>query len=241
MINAGRFHTGDSISRLGCFYARAIAEKTELGVIPQDTGIIFGSAYKGIPLATAASIALSAAFNRNVGWCFNRKETKDHGEGGVFVGKQPGPGDKILIIDDVMTAGTALRETVDLIRTHAPDAEIVGSVIAVDRAERGGGTAGGGRLSAVAEAQYEMGFPVFSIINIDEIVAALKEGIVFPAPAAAPADSSSDPYQKPSRPSIEQYPCGLCEERNEQERNVILPTPEQIQKIEDYLKENRAV
>ncbi|GHU61883.1 orotate phosphoribosyltransferase [Clostridia bacterium] len=240
MINAGHFNTGWAISRLGCFYARAIHEKVQLGVIPQDTGIIFGSAYKGIPLATAASIALNAAFDIHVGWCFNRKEAKDHGEGGVFVGKQLGPGDKILIIDDVMTAGTALRETVNLIHTHAPEAEIVGSVIAVDRAERGGGTAGGGRLSAVAEAQYELGFPVFSIIDIDEIVSALKVGLEFPAPAQPSADSPSTPYRQPKLSAIDRYPCDLCEDREEKESNVILPTAEQIAAIETYLKEHRA-
>jgi orotate phosphoribosyltransferase len=241
MINTGRFNTGDSISRLGCFYARAIEEKVQLGVIPQDVGIIFGSAYKGIPLATAAAIALSAAFNINVGWCFNRKEVKDHGEGGVFVGKQPGAGDKVLIIDDVMTAGTALRETVELIQAHAPEAEIVGSVIAVDRAERGGGSAGGGRLSAVAEAQYELGFPIFSIINIDEIVSALKAGVECPAPAAPPSDSRSGPYQDAAVSAADRFPCGLCEERDERDDVLILPTPEQVEKIEAYLKEHRAV
>ncbi|MCL1897024.1 MAG: orotate phosphoribosyltransferase, partial [Clostridiales bacterium] len=172
MINTGKLDTGDRLSRLGCFFAHAVFEKMELGIIPRDTGIIFGSAYKGIPLAAAVSIAMAAAYDLNIGYTFNRKEEKDHGEGGVFVGRKPGPGDNILIIDDVMTAGTALRDTVGLLKAHAPEANVVGSVIAVDRMEHGRDV----RMSAVAEAQYELGIPVFSIIDINEIVAALKFG-----------------------------------------------------------------
>ena len=169
MINTGRLDSGALLSRLGCYYAYTIYEKIELGVIPRDTNIIFGSAYKGIPLAAAASVALAAAYDLDLSYAFNRKEEKDHGEGGVFVGRKPGPGDRILIIDDVMTAGTALRDTVGLLAAHAPGASVIGSVIAVDRKEHGRDT----RLSAVAEAQYELGIPIFSIIDIDGIVEAL--------------------------------------------------------------------
>lgn len=172
MINTGKFDSGALLSRLGCYYAYTIYEKIELGVIPRDTNIIFGSAYKGIPLAAVASIALTAAYDVNTSYAFNRKEEKDHGEGGVFIGRKPGPGDRILVIDDVMTAGTALRDTVDLLRIHAPEAKVVGSVIAVDRKEHGRNA----RLTAAAETQYELGIPVFSIIDIDEIVEALEAG-----------------------------------------------------------------
>jgi len=172
MINTGKFDSGSSLSRLGCFYARAIYEKIELDVIPSDITIIFGSAYKGIPLATATAIAISAAFELNFGWAFNRKEAKDHGEGGVFVGMKPGAGDKLLIVDDVMTAGTALRDSVQMLKEHAPEAKVVGSVIAVDRKERGNDA----RISAVAETEYELGFPIFPIIDIDEILEVLKSG-----------------------------------------------------------------
>ena len=171
MINTGRFNTGPKLARLGCFYAKAIREKCGLGVLPERIDVIFGAAYKGIPLAAAAAVAFSAAFDVEVGYCFNRKEEKDHGEGSRLVGRVPAPGENVLIIDDVMTAGTALRETVALLRAEAPGAVIVGCVLAVDRAERGRDT-----LSAVAEAQYEYGFPVFAIADIYDILTALRAG-----------------------------------------------------------------
>ena len=174
MVNMGLFNTGASLSRLGCFYAHAIEEKIGQGVIPGETNILFGSAYKGIPLASAASIAMASEYDRAIGYTFNRKETKDHGEGGVFVGKKPGAGDRILIIDDVMTAGTALRDTFDLLSFHAPEAKVVGSIIAVDRKECGRDP----RFSAVDEAQNELGIPVFSIVDIDEILGTLKMGAI---------------------------------------------------------------
>jgi len=172
MINMGKLDSGDLLSRMGCFYARAIYEKMELGVIPWETSLLFGSAYKGIPLAAATSIAMSAAFDLDFGWAFNRKEEKDHGEGGVFIGRQPCADDLVLVLDDVMTAGTAFRETVGLFDKYAPGAKIIGSVIAVDRKERGKDT----RLSAVAETEYETGIPIFSLIDIDEILDILKSG-----------------------------------------------------------------
>ena len=172
MVNMGMINTGVSLSQLGCFYAHAIVEKIEQGTIPQETNILFGSAYKGIPLAAAASMAMSAEYGRIIGYTFNRKEAKDHGEGGIFVGKNPGPGDRILIVDDVMTAGTALRDTFDLLSALTPEAKVVGSIIAVDRKECGRDP----RFSAVDETQKELGIPVFSIIDIDEIVALLKSG-----------------------------------------------------------------
>jgi len=205
MINTGKLDSGALLSRLGCFYARAIVEKMDLGVIPRDTGILFGSAYKGIPLAAAAAIAIDAAYDLKIGYAFNRKEAKDHGEGGVFIGRKPGPGDRILIVDDVMTAGTALRDTIDLLSIHAPEAKVVGSVIAVDRKEHGRDA----RLSAVAETQYELGIPIFSIIDIDEIIAALKsEGFadaMADKKAALPTSgqiAAIESYLEENRPSI---------------------------------------
>jgi len=230
MINTGKLDSGASLARLGCFYARSIYEKMELEVIPRDTSILFGSAYKGIPLAAAASIAMSAAFDLNIGYAFNRKEAKDHGEGGVFIGKKPGMSDRILIIDDVMTAGTALRDTVDLLNIHAPEAKVIGSVIAVDRKERGRDQ----RLSAVAETQYELGIPIFSIIDIDEILAALKSDM-FAGEISMPemtADEAKEQEQIARQ-------CYFCGSGIEDAAKVKLPTPEQIAAIEAYLEENR--
>ncbi|MCL2110698.1 MAG: orotate phosphoribosyltransferase [Clostridiales bacterium] len=170
MVNTGELAAGAALSRLGCFYARTIYEEMEHGVIPESTNILFGSAYKGIPLVAATAIAMMAAFGHDIGYCFNRKEEKSHGEGGIFVGKKPGAGDRVLIVDDTLTSGTALRDTVDLLQLCAPEAKVVGAIIAIDRKERGRDP----RLTVVAETQYELGFPIFSIIDIDEIVTMLK-------------------------------------------------------------------
>jgi len=171
MINTGQFNTGPKLARLSCFYAKTIREKRELGILPERVDLIFGAAYKGIPLAAAVAVAFSAAFDEEIGYCFNRKEEKDHGEGSRLVGRAPKPGDNVLIIDDVMTAGTALRETVAILHAEAPGARIVGCVLAVDRAERGRE-----KLSAIAEAQYENGFPVFAIADTYDILDALRAG-----------------------------------------------------------------
>ena len=235
MINTGKIDSGIELARLGCYYARTIYEKIELGVIPRDITILFGSAYKGIPLATTTAIAASAAYGLKAGYAFNRKEAKDHGEGGVFVGRKPGHGDKVLVIDDVMTAGTALRDTVDMIGMHAPEAKVVGSVIAVDRCERGRDE----RLTAVAETQYEMGFPIFSIISIDEIVELLKSGRLIDGFCGGDAeDEALDEKGASFRVDI----CGNGDGYDDGYADKIraaLPTKEQIAAIESYLKEFR--
>ena len=232
MINTGKLDSGVTLSRLGCFYARTIYEKMELGVIPKDTSILFGSAYKGIPLATATAIALAAAYDIELGYAFNRKEEKDHGEGGIIVGRKPVPGDKILIIDDVMTAGTALRETVALLKKYNPDAEVVGSVLAVDRKEHGQDA----RLSAVAEAQYEHGFPVFSIIDIDEIVAALKIWLDCGDGQRDAGSLSKNEEDNRRADALRDYYL-----RNfDSDDGAALPSNEQIAAIEAYLAGKRA-
>ncbi|GMQ88201.1 MAG: orotate phosphoribosyltransferase [Gammaproteobacteria bacterium] len=153
-FNAGLFNTGQHLARLGRFYARAIV----------DSGIrfdvLFGPAYKGIPLAAAAGIALADHHNLNVPYCFNRKETKDHGEGGNLVGA-PLQGD-ILIIDDVITAGTAIRESLAIIDKAGAKAASV--VIALDRQERGQG-----ERSAIQEVEQDLGLMVTSIIKLEEL------------------------------------------------------------------------
>ena len=152
-FNAGLFNTGHALAELGRHYAAAIAQH------PCD--VLFGPAYKGIPLVTSTAIALADQHGRNVPWAFNRKEAKDHGEGGNIVGA-PLRG-KVLLVDDVITAGTAIREAVDIIR--AAGAEPVGVVLALDRQERGQGS-----RSAVQEVEEQLGLPVTSLIKLTDLI-----------------------------------------------------------------------
>jgi len=158
-FNAGQFNRGNHLSQLGQFYAQAI----KASGIKFD--VLFGPAYKGIPLVAATAIALNDSFNRSVSYSFNRKEAKDHGEGGNIVG-HPLEGD-ILIIDDVITAGTAIREAKDII--DANGAKTKGVVVALDRQEKGKG-----ELSAIQELEQNFGIAVVSIINLSHIVDYLK-------------------------------------------------------------------
>jgi len=158
-FNVGQFNQGNHLSQLGQFYAKAI----EASGIKFD--VLFGPAYKGIPLAAAAAIALNDSFNRSVPYSFNRKEAKNHGEGGNIVG-HPLEGD-ILIIDDVITAGTAIREAKDIISANG--AKTKGVVVALDRQEKGKG-----ELSAIQEVEQNFGIAVVSIINLSHIVDYLK-------------------------------------------------------------------
>ena len=158
-FDAGQFNQGNHLSQLGQFYAQAI----EASGIKFD--VLFGPAYKGIPLAAATAIALNDSFNRSVPYSFNRKEAKDHGEGGNIVG-HPIEGD-ILIIDDVITAGTAIREAKDIIEANG--AKMKGVVVALDRQEKGKG-----ELSAIQEVEQNFGISVLSIINLSHIVDYLK-------------------------------------------------------------------
>ncbi|MCK5717832.1 MAG: orotate phosphoribosyltransferase [Thiomargarita sp.] len=152
-FNAGLFNTGKSLAQLGIFYAKAI----------QNAGIsfdmIFGPAYKGIPIVSTTAIALSKY--RNVPYCFNRKEVKDHGEGGSIVGA-PLTGE-VLLIDDVISAGTAIGEAVEIIQ--AASAQLTGVVIALNRQERGKTS-----LSAVEEVEQKYGVPVISIVTVDDLI-----------------------------------------------------------------------
>jgi len=158
-FNAGLFNTGEHLARLGRFYAQAIVDSgTEFDVL-------FGPAYKGIPLAVAAGIALADHHQHNVPWCFNRKEAKGHGEGGSLVGSDLTG--KVLVIDDVITAGTAIRESVDIIR--AAGATLGGVVIALDRQERGQGV-----QSAIQEVETEHGITVTSIATLAHLLEYLQ-------------------------------------------------------------------
>ncbi len=155
-FNAGLFSTGKALAALGRYYAQGIMDKCP------EFDIIFGPAYKGIPLASAAAIALAQDFDRDAPYCFNRKEIKAHGEGGRLVGS-PLEG-RVLIIDDVITAGTAIREVLDIVRSEG--AQVSSVVVGLDRKERGEGN-----LSATQEIEAEYGINVISIIDIDDILA----------------------------------------------------------------------
>ncbi len=154
-FNAGLFNTGGQLAQLAEAYAATIADS---GV---GFDVLFGPAYKGIPLAATTSVALASDFALDKPYAFNRKEAKDHGEGGTIVG-HPLEGD-VLIIDDVITAGTAIRESMDIIQSHG--ARPAGVVVALDRMERGQGT-----QSAIQEVEAEYGIPVFSVINLNDII-----------------------------------------------------------------------
>ena len=158
-FNAGLFNSGGALARLGAYYASAIVHAD----VPFD--MLFGPAYKGIALASATAIALATAHDRDLPYCFNRKETKDHGEGGRTLGA-PLQG-RVLIIDDVISAGTSVNESVELIREAG--ATPVGVAIALDRKERGSGA-----LSAAQEVRQRHGIPVFSIVNLDLLIEYLQ-------------------------------------------------------------------
>ena len=162
-INAGEIKTGAQISRLGEFYAKAYGEK--LGRKP---AVLFGPAYKGIPLAVAAASAL-AREGLEAPFFFNRKEAKDHGEGGVFVGCVPRAGQEVVIIEDVITAGTAIRESMALL-DRLEGVKVAAAFVMVDRKEKGQG-----EKSAVQEVEAEFGFPVYSIADVYDILEYLSD------------------------------------------------------------------
>ncbi|TBV00490.1 orotate phosphoribosyltransferase [Phytopseudomonas dryadis] len=159
-FNAGLFYSGLALARLGRFYAAAVVESG----IPFD--VLFGPAYKGIPLAASTAVALAEHHQLDLPWCFNRKEAKDHGEGGTLVGA-PLAG-KVLIIDDVITAGTAIREVMHIIQ--AQGAQAAGVLIALNRQERGRG-----ELSAIQEVERDFGIPVVSIVSLQQVLEYLAD------------------------------------------------------------------
>jgi len=159
-FNAGGFDTGARLAGLGRFYAAAIAERAP------DFDVLMGPAYKGIPIAAATAVQLAEHHDRDVPWSFNRKEVKDHGEGGTIVGA-PLRG-RVLLVDDVITSGKAIREVVPLV--EGAGAELAGIVVAVDRQERGTGD-----LSAVDEVRRDLGVPVEAIVTFDHVIEYLEE------------------------------------------------------------------
>ena len=159
-FNAGLFNTGRDLAQLGEFYAKAIQESG----LTYD--VLFGPAYKGIPIATTVSVALANTYEVDTPVCFNRKEKKDHGEGGNLIGS-PLEG-KILLVDDVITAGTAIRESMEII--EANHAELAGVLIALNRKEKGKG-----ELSAIQEVERDYGCRVFSIVDFDDLLSFIEK------------------------------------------------------------------
>ncbi|MBR9691144.1 orotate phosphoribosyltransferase [Candidatus Woesearchaeota archaeon] len=157
-INTGMFKDGDGISKLGSYYAQAI--KKEFG---EDFDVLYGPAYKGIPLCVAASMELSK-LGVNKGYSFNRKKTKEYGDKGTLVGTELNSEMRVVIIDDVITAGTAVKETVDILKTNG-NPKINGIIISVNRKEKGQG-----EKSAIQELEESLGVKIVSIIDFDEIV-----------------------------------------------------------------------
>ncbi len=163
-INAGDIKTGDQIAKLGEFYAKAYFEK-----VGNKRTVLYGPAYKGISMAVSSSIALSKS-GLDVPLFFNRKEAKDHGEGGIFVGYVPKAGEEIVIVEDVITAGTAIRESMANLQT-LEGTKIAATFVMVDRKEKGKGESG---KSAMAEIEEEFGFPVYSVVDVYDIIEYLE-------------------------------------------------------------------
>ena len=162
-INAGDIKTGEQIMKLGEFYAKAYAE--HLG---DKKSVLFGPAYKGIPIAVSAAVAL-AKNGLDVPFFFNRKEAKDHGEGGTLVGYVPKPGEEVVIVEDVITAGTAIRESMEILG-GLEGVKVAATLIMVDRREKGKT-----EMSAMQEVEQEFGFPVYSVVNVYDIIEYLEE------------------------------------------------------------------
>lgn len=166
-INAGNYVTGAQLAKLGGFYADCIKENNI------EASTLFGPAYKGIPLAAAAATALYNKYGIDVNYSFDRKEAKDHGEGGLIVGKQLKNGEKVAIIEDVMTSGKALREVLPKLKAEA-DVNVTAMVIQVDRMEKGLTS----DLSAVQEVGREFGIKVYPIVTINDIIEAIENGVI---------------------------------------------------------------
>ena len=162
-INTGFYRTGEQLKKLGEFYAKAVADN-----FGTDFDILFGPAYKGIPLSVTTAIALSAEHGANVRYCSNRKEVKDHGDKGILLGSPITDGDRIVMIEDVTTAGTSIRETMPILKAQG-DVQVLGLIVSVDRMERGSG-----KVSALKEISAEYGMQTAAIVTMAEVVEYLK-------------------------------------------------------------------
>ena len=166
-INTGNYKKGSHLARLGEFYANCINENNLQG------DILFGPAYKGIPLSVSTAISLYNKYKINMGYCFDRKEVKDHGEGGIFVGQEPKEFNKIIIIEDVITSGKAIKEVLPKLQT-IKNISITGMIITVDRMERALDT----NLSATQQTFKEHGIKIYSIVTIKDIILAIQNNII---------------------------------------------------------------
>ena len=158
-VNTGFYRTGAQLWKLGTYYAKAIYEKFGL-----DFDVLFGPAYKGIPLTVAATIAISEQYEKEIRYCSNRKEVKDHGDTGILLGSPIQDGDRVVIIEDVTTAGTSIKETLPIIKAQG-EVHPVGLVVSVDRMERGQG-----EKSALAEIEELYGLQTTAIVTMEEVV-----------------------------------------------------------------------
>lgn len=158
-VNTGFYRTGSQLRRLGAYYAQAIKDSFGL-----DFDVLFGPAYKGIPLSVAASMAISEKFDKDIRYCSNRKEVKDHGDKGILLGSPIKDGDRIVIIEDVTTAGTSIKETLPIVRARG-EVDIKGLVVSVDRMERGQG-----EKSALIEISEKYGMKTTAIVTMAEVV-----------------------------------------------------------------------
>ena len=163
-INTGNYRTGAQLGKLGGFYAQALIEH-----FGKDFQNLYGPAYKGIPLAVTTSIALNAEHGHEVSVTYNRKESKDHGERGSLIGYQYNGTERVVIIEDVITAGTSVRESLEILAAN-DHPEVIGVLVSVDRRERGKG-----ELSAIQEIKEEFALPVFSIVDVKEIIQHLHQ------------------------------------------------------------------
>jgi orotate phosphoribosyltransferase len=158
-INTGLYNDGQGIEKLGRFYAKCITEH-----VAADIQSIYGPSYKGIPLAVGTTMAMQNLYGKNLHYSFNRKEVKDHGEGGLIVGYTPKDGDHVVIVEDVITAGLSITESIGILRNIA-DVHIPAIIISVDRMERGESA-----RTAIQDIQHKFGVPVFPIVTIEEVV-----------------------------------------------------------------------
>lgn len=159
-VNTGFYRTGAQLKRLGEYYAKAIADKFGL-----DFDVLFGPAYKGIPLTVAATIAISEQYNTDIRYCSNRKEVKDHGDTGILLGSPIMDNDKVIIIEDVTTAGTSIQETLPIVKAQGKGIDVLGLVVSVDRMERGQGT-----KSALEEIHDTYGLETTAIVTMADVV-----------------------------------------------------------------------